>query len=122
MAVCSFMPLLRGRKVKYMCDNAGVVGGCRKHYTGIPYLFPYVATYNNMHLINRIFETIVYIPTPPKAGNSDFMVSTKWRSNNNILADSLSRGDVADFVACCASYAPNEFPGTLMIVSQHIVA
>ena len=107
----SFLSLIKGKRVKYMCDNSGVVSGCRKHYTGIDYLFPYVAAYTNLSVCHQTFENIVYIPTPPKKTATEHTVPENWRSDDNRLADSLSRDDLADFLSCCEYYKPNKYSG-----------
>ena len=51
----------------------------------------------------------VYIPTPPKKTVVEHTAPENWRSDDNRLADSLSRGDLVDFFACCEYYSPNKF-------------
>ena len=95
--------------MKYLCDNTGVINGCKKHYTGKSYTFPYVAAYTNLHVCYHTFESILYISTHHKKTVVEHTAPENWRSDDNQLTDSLYRGNLTDFFACCEYYSLNDF-------------
>ena len=108
-AVWSYLPLTSGCKVKYYCDNTGVVGICDKMFTEVPYLSKYCSMFANSVNYYDQHAVVSYIRTPPKRQSKAHRAAPDWLSDDNRLADSLSRGWLKDFVACCKSYKPNEY-------------